>query len=242
MTTSTDPGYAYGYPYGTYQTPPPPPPYPVPAVRRRRSPLGIGTASAALVAFGSLLALDATDAVTVPGVVLAAVPLLIVGLGLLAAAVTGARAGGLIGLGVIILLVTAAAAHPPTTTVNGGTGDRTWTPATVAAAQAGFELGAGDARLDLTQVPLNGATVHVTANIGAGQLVVTVPADATVTVDAHAGLGRVAVPDGIAGPDEADGFGPQRTVTLAPAGPSAGTLDLDLQVGIGNVEVHRAYA
>lgn len=251
MSTTQPTGYAYGgdggYPYATpyAQQPYPPSPPAPPAPRRRpRSPLGLATLSVALVSFGLLLALDATDAVTVPGVVLVAVPLLVVGTGLVLAALLGVRFGGLLAAGIVLLLMTSAAAQAPSvsTSWRTGTGDRTWTPTSAAVAARGYDLGAGDARLDLTRVPLDGSTLHVDAHVGAGSLIVTVPADTTVIVDAQVGLGQLRVPDATGRVAESDGFSLERAATLTPVGPSTGTLTVDLEVGVGNLEVRRAAA
>ncbi|MGW7362549.1 PspC domain-containing protein [Streptomyces sp. NPDC054841] len=117
-----------------------------------------------------------------------------------------------------------------------------WQPATVAAVAPRYELGSGDATLDLSRVAIPAqTTVSTGAEVGAGRLKVVVPEGAKVNVSAQAGIGDIRLPGDPANdvdiaPDK------DRTRTLAPpAGAKpAGTLDLDLEVGLGQVEVTRA--
>ncbi|MFF8838526.1 PspC domain-containing protein [Streptomyces sp. NPDC015130] len=118
----------------------------------------------------------------------------------------------------------------------------TWKPASVAAVQPSYELGTGVGLLDLSALPLPaGATVTTRAEVGAGQLKVVVPKDAVVKVHAEVGLGDLQLP-GQAAEDIDISPDQEETHTIAPpAGTApAGTLDLSLEVGIGQVEVTRA--
>ncbi|ALO10509.1 integral membrane protein [Streptomyces venezuelae] len=118
----------------------------------------------------------------------------------------------------------------------------TWKPATVAAVQPSYELGTGVGLLDLSALPVPaGTTVTTRADVGAGQLKVVVPKDVVVKLHAEVGLGDLKLPGQ---PAEDIDIAPDRdeTHTIAPpAGTApAGTLDLSLEVGIGQVEVTRA--
>jgi predicted membrane protein len=94
-------------------------------------------------------------------------------------------------------------------------------------------------RYDLTGVPFAGQSGRLAAEIGAGEIVVTVPRDVDVTVHAKTGVGQVE----LLGADSGGGFGTDRTLTdLGPDGAGGGTLDLDLQAGFGHLEVRRAQA
>jgi phage shock protein PspC (stress-responsive transcriptional regulator) len=203
---------------------------------RQRSVLGLLTVSVGAIAAGVMVLLDRSGAVHIHPVPFVAVLLGIVGLGLLVGAFVG-RARGLIALGVLLSLTLAIAAAVPGVSSR-STGPVTWRPTTLAAIPAaGFEWGAGDARLDLTALPTSG-TVHVSADLGAGTLTVTVPANDTLQLTTHVGVGSTSLPDGTGGA----GFGTERDLTFAPDGPSAGTLVLDLTVGAGTLEVRRAQA
>ncbi|MET9678003.1 PspC domain-containing protein [Streptomyces sp. NPDC006482] len=118
----------------------------------------------------------------------------------------------------------------------------TWKPTSVAAVQERYELGTGAGLLDLSGVPLPaGAVVTTQAEVGAGQLKVIVPHDAVVKLHAEVGLGDLQLPgqapeDIDIAPDRVE----DRTITPPTGTAPAGTLDLQLEVGIGQVEVTRA--
>lgn len=121
--------------------------------------------------------------------------------------------------------------------------DETWRPATVADVQEAYDLGTGDAKLDLSGLDVAaGRTVSTDAEVGVGRLRVIVPPDVTVRLSIDVGLGDIQLP----GESEEDVDvepGKHRSVTLRPvsgAKDDAGTLDLDLQVGVGQAEVARA--
>src|SRR4051794_4924689 len=83
--------------------------------------------------------------------------LLVVGLGLIAAAFTGGRRarGGLIALGIVLSLALAAASTMPWNTIHGfrgGVGDRTFIPATAGQVRDIYRGGAGDMTVDLSGV------------------------------------------------------------------------------------------
>ncbi|KUN84441.1 PspC domain-containing protein [Streptomyces griseoruber] len=121
--------------------------------------------------------------------------------------------------------------------------DRTWRPAAVSEVRGAYDLGTGDATLDLSGLDVvKGQTVRTNAEVGVGRLRVVVPPDVTVKLSIDVGLGDVQLP----GENKEDVDvepGKHRTVTLAPVSGSkdtAGTLDLDLQVGVGQAVVNRA--
>ncbi|MEV8587861.1 PspC domain-containing protein [Streptomyces sp. NPDC051180] len=118
----------------------------------------------------------------------------------------------------------------------------TWTPASVAAVQPRYELGTGVGLLDLSRLPVPaGTSVSTSAEVGAGRLKVIVPKDAVVKLRAQVGLGDLQLPG--EPPNDVD-VAPDRDVsrTLAPPAGTvpAGTLDLSLEVAVGQVEVTRA--
>ncbi len=117
-----------------------------------------------------------------------------------------------------------------------GIGQRTWDPTSVAAVAPAYRLSAGDATLDLRQLPLTAADhVRTAVDLGAGNATVLVPSRADVTAHCHAGLGRL---DCLG--RTADGQHPDRTVVDAgPGGPGGGLVDLEVSVGAGHVEVRR---
>jgi hypothetical protein len=93
----------------------------------------------------------------------------------------------------------------------------------------------GRAELDLRQLPADAAVAPVAMTVGAGRLVVHVPAGAAVRIAAHAGAGDLRIQDG--GHEYAtDGLDVDTTRTLAGTGP---TWNLSLRVGYGDVLVVR---
>ncbi|MDX3071879.1 PspC domain-containing protein [Streptomyces sp. NPDC088354] len=117
---------------------------------------------------------------------------------------------------------------------------RTWTPATVASVQGSYELGTGQATLDLSGLEPGGRTVATRAQVGAGQIVVKVPADVTLELHVSVGLGDVQLPgDGEEDVDVQPGV--DKTVRLEPADgkKSTGTLKLEVEMGVGQVQVTR---
>jgi phage shock protein PspC (stress-responsive transcriptional regulator) len=118
----------------------------------------------------------------------------------------------------------------------------TWRPATVADVQPVYDLGTGVGTLDLTRLrPAAEQTVSTRVEVGLGKVRVIVPPGLTVRADIEVGVGDIRLP----GEDSRDvDVQPDRTeqVTLAPAKGEerTGTLDLDVEVGLGQVEVSRA--
>ncbi|NHA68510.1 PspC domain-containing protein [Phycicoccus flavus] len=191
------PGTLARGPYGGARPPAAPVPPPPPRPRRRRPSgfVGLVSLGVAIVlgGLGTLLAgpVGFPGEPAVLGIVLAlaGVSAVVVGLGL------SGRAAGFSGFLVVVLafLGVATAAATQAVDARGGFGDRTWTPMT-SGLPADYELGAGDAVLDLRQLtaPPDGAPAgEVRASLGAGQLDIRVPADLTVEIVPTTGLGRI---------------------------------------------------
>ena len=195
--------------------------------------LGLATSAIALIAAGLVTALALGGAIHPRPADVVAIMLGIVGLGLLVGSVWG-RAYVLIPVGLVLMLgLGVARAVPPG--VPWTSGDRTWVP-TASDVTSSYGLGAGDARLDLTQLTSSHDGL-IKARVGAGRLVVVVPTNATVDLRVRAGAGRVLI-DG----NERNGSGLDVTRHLAPVATAAtpDELHLDLWIGFGDVEVDRA--
>ncbi|MEU6063081.1 MULTISPECIES: PspC domain-containing protein [Streptomyces] len=167
--------------------------------------------------------------------------LLVFGLGIAVSAVLGRTGAGSVFLAIITAaLLAGASALPKDITTHW---IRTsWKPASVAEVQPKYDLGTGEGTLDLTRVHIaKGQTVQTGAAVGAGRLRLIVPADVTVRMSIDVGVGDIQLP----GEDKQDvdvAPGKHKDVTLTPAqgGKNAGTLDVDLEVGVGQAEVSRA--
>src|SRR3712207_440422 len=135
-----------------------------------RSPVPGLTLAGVLIVVGSLVLLSRlTDWDVGPRIVLGT-GLLLVGLGLVAAAFSGGRTakGGLITLGVVLSIALVAVAAEPWRAVDGGVGDATFRPLTVADVRSDYDLGVGDTTLDLSELDLAGLDGPVTTQGHAG--------------------------------------------------------------------------
>lgn len=164
-----------------------------------------------------------------------AVGLSIVGLGF----VLGAFVGGswaLVLPAVVIAgaLIVASVADIP---LSGPVGDRTWVPATADDVAARYELSIGDGQLDLSGVAVPaGEVLSVDASVGVGHLLVLVPDDVAVDVTADVAAGEAV----LLGFSET-GANVSTRRAFERRG-TAGTVKLDLQVGLGQIELRRQAA
>ncbi|MFI1013687.1 PspC domain-containing protein [Streptomyces sp. NPDC020965] len=118
-----------------------------------------------------------------------------------------------------------------------------WNPSSITTVQPRYELGAGIATLDLSTLTVpGGQTVSTGAEVGAGRLKVLIPKDASVKLQVEAGFGDIKLP-GEAKKNDIDISPDQKRQLTLPAPKGAkpsGTLELSLEVGVGQVEVSRA--
>lgn len=208
---------------------------------QEHSVLGPATVFTAILIVGAMWTLDAAGAVDLPDQLPWAVALAILGLGLLIGAFIG-RARWLmwICIPVAFLLLAASApapslAWPSSTTV----GDQQWRPQTVAEIGDEYALGVGTGVLDLTglALPADAASaIPVNARVDMGTLEVLLPTSARATIDARVGMGTI----DIAGSEQVREGMDQSLVLTLPGRIDIPTLELNLSVGMGTVEVSRA--
>jgi phage shock protein PspC (stress-responsive transcriptional regulator) len=165
----------------------------------------------------------------VAGVVIA------VGIALVAAAfVEGVRRRvlpWLVGAG-LVLAIPAGAIAAADVNIDESLGEREYRPATAAdIPEDGYELGAGQLVVDLRDLPwAEGQTIPVSAELGMGQLIVSVPSDVCVVADADAKAGELLV----AG-DSSDGLNPE--VDSGEPQSQAPRLELDAELQFGQLVV-----
>ncbi|MGY1437526.1 PspC domain-containing protein [Streptomyces reniochalinae] len=125
--------------------------------------------------------------------------------------------------------------------------DTRWVPAGAQQVEPRYALGSGAGELDLTEAGLKaGQTVRSGVRIGAGEAKVVVPRNAVVKLRTDVGMGETVFPrsldgDGNVVSDSSGGLGTTRRITLRPfdgARPE-GTVELDMSVGLGRVEIVR---
>ena len=165
--------------------------------------------------------------------------LLVVGVGLVAAAFSTGRTarGGLIALGVVLSLATAAAAAEPWPGGENGVGDQIYRENNAAEVQRSYSGGIGDFTLDLSDVDVSELDEQITTRVdaGVGDVEVIVPRSADIRVSVETGLGDVRIFD------EDDRNGGYFTGLGSRPWTDDGQPELELTInaGIGDVEVSR---
>lgn len=167
--------------------------------------------------------------------------LAVFGLGVAVSAFLGRTGAGTIVLAVITAVLLAGSAAAPRDIGTDWT-HATWEPTSVAQIRPVYDLGTGEGRLDLSAIRVPGDdTVTTRADVGLGRILVIVPEDATVRLSIAVGVGDIQLPgDDRKDVDVAPGRHEEVTLEPLPGAREAGTLDITLDVGVGQVEVSRA--
>ncbi|MGF1597113.1 MAG: hypothetical protein ACFCVK_09290 [Acidimicrobiales bacterium] len=219
-------------------TPPPP----------GRLDFGRLVAGLVLITLGTVWLLDVLDVARFRASVVLPALLTAVGVGLMIGSFRGPHPS-LITVGILLAVATVFSALVPPEALRGGIGERTYVVDEVTELEPRYRVGLGDLTLDLSRLRLEDHR-RVELSVGAGDLLVVVPPETVVTVDASLGAGEIVLFDETAngisvhrtfGPDDPgpagagpDGAGP------AGAGPDgAGSLELHVDGGAGRIEVRR---
>ena len=191
-------------------------------------PVGRRVAGAGLILVGVLWLIDAAGVADLQWQAVLPALLTLVGVALLLTARRGAH-GGLIAAGVVLGLLVISSATP-IAGVTDGIGERAERPTDSITAEAGYDLGMGSLRVDLTEIAdlEDGATIPV--SVGIGEVVVVLPEGVGARVEASVGIGEVSVFDRSRG-----GLG----VSVEEEVAGTPTIDLEVSAGIGRVEVTR---
>ncbi len=171
-----------------------------PRVRRGagRGTFGVVLALTLIVLAGLLYA-DRLGRLAAPvGLTTIAAAVIFLGAAIAVAGVRGRTAGGLGALAIVLMLVGAPLAASerydlPTPTPGQGAivGEVDVRPSTVAEAEAGYDLGAGSIRVDLTALPSSAGVVTVPVKLTAGEVRIVVPRGTTVTADVSLNAGEI---------------------------------------------------
>jgi Cell wall-active antibiotics response LiaF, C-terminal len=185
--------------------------------------------AAVLVAAGSLWFLSAAGVIDLP--YRGSVGVLLIIIGLLIVLIPG-RHGVLVVLGVVVVLAGIPALFVDSDVWTKGIGNEVETPASATDLEP-FEQAIGKLTVDLTTPDLELDEKTVEASLGIGELVVLIPEDTDVTLDAHVGVGHAEAFD-----REDDGL----DVDLETISSTSGSQELRLRVdvGIGNIRVEAA--
>ncbi len=191
-----------------------------------------------MLTVGVLIATNWADITDVSSHTIAMIALAEVGVALVVSAFVG-RARGLIALAIALSLFLAGGIHAD---LGHGAGNRTWAPMTAEeATHTMYDLGMGDATLDLTNLASSvvsapaTAPIQLRAHVGAGNLAVYIPRDIPVQYNIRGSVsaGDIALLDT---PRES-GVNHTRTVTIGTSGP---VINLDLSTDLGNLVVRYA--
>jgi hypothetical protein len=187
-----------------------------------------------LVCLGlAILGLIDASGASIPFVAYPALALTIIALGLLVGAWFG-RSRLLIVLGVLAALTLGAG-----TVAHHAQGfdarSVTYAPQTLAAVQPTYNVRSGKVMLDLRSVDFTEASRPVNLDVGAGDVRVLLPPNVDVSSKVHIGAGSLHL-FGF----ERDGLGIDETrVDLGADGTGGGSIDLDVNIGAGQLEVSR---
>lgn len=162
-----------------------------------------------------------------------AIGLLILGLGfVLGAFVGGSKILVLPALVVAFALVAVTVVDIP---LSGPVGEQRWTPQRLSEVADHYEMSMGEGTLDLSDIDLAARErLEVEVTIGLGHVVVLVPRGPTVETTSEVGAGEATV---LGSAQDGLGFTNEQR---HPGDSRAGTIVLDLRVGLGQIEVRRA--
>ena len=200
-------------------------------VPRRRS-FGPVAAAALISGLGLVALIDVATGADIDWRIVLAVAAVMLGALIAAGAATGHSVGSVVvlGLGVLAVLAVAIAVRVP---IFAGVGDRVAHPVAFASVGTRYKHGIGNFDVDLQDVRFPVGQTDVNTTLGIGDLVVRVPENVTVKIDARAGAGQVTLFG-----DTTDGTSVHVQTTDLGSQP-AHVIVLHARVGLGQVEVQR---
>lgn len=198
-----------------------------PPQRERVTPRLVG--GGVLILIGVLWLLERAAVIEIGVTAVLGLATMATGLALMVLSSRGSH-GGLIVFGTLLALLTLITAAAPFEGFQGGIGERTIEVSSVDDIRTDYNLALGKLTIDLTQVEDFRPDTRLRASVGMGQLIVKVPSESTVSVDARVGAGELSVLGRYT-----DGLGISEThERLSESGE---TLTLELRIFAGRVEV-----
>jgi phage shock protein PspC (stress-responsive transcriptional regulator) len=202
-----------------------------PRAAEPRSPLAWYITAAVLIAVGVAAVIDRATTVTLLPGQFFGLALTVIGAGLVIGSWWG-RARVLILPALLVLLIGIPAAFM-TVPVQGGIGGPYYAPTSMDELEDHYQLAFGKLTLDLTQLPVSTEPIEVSAAVSAGGLEVVVPENAQLQVDTDVGAGfSYVLGDSQGGTDLTNHY---------VSGDLGRLIVLDLDVGLGGIEVDKAY-
>jgi phage shock protein PspC (stress-responsive transcriptional regulator) len=202
-----------------------------------RSPVPGVTIAALLIAVGLIALVDNVFGWDVGPTAYFGSALLVIGLGLVAAAFVGGRSarGGLIALGIVLSLATVTSASEPWQYGGeNGIGDQTFREIDGDFVEPAYHCGVGDCTLDLSGIDDFDELITTRLDAGVGDVEVILPESADVRVTVDSGLGGVRV----FGQNDTRGFFPGEG-SRSWTDDGEPEFDVTINAGIGDVEVSR---
>jgi phage shock protein PspC (stress-responsive transcriptional regulator) len=200
-----------------------------PSPKKPRSIVGRLTFGGVLLVLGAMALSDAFGWIDPSFADYVAATIGVIGVGLLAGVVWG-RSIALVVVGLLLLPLLFFSRFVPLN-LSGEVGEVRYAPSTISQVQPEYRLAAGELRLDLSEVDLAGGTLDVLVEVGAGEVIIVLPPDAGLDIDASVGIGELRL---LARHDT--GIGIVSRVTEA----GDGLLVLEINLGAGSVEVRRS--
>ncbi len=200
-------------------------------VPRRRVSMPQIVGGGVLVLIGMLWLLERTGAIDMSVTAVLALATMVIGIGLMLLAKDGPHVG-LIVFGTLVGLVTLVTAAAPFEGFQGAVGDRTIVISSVDEIQPDYNLSFGTLTIDLSEIDDLGPATPLTASVGMGELVVLVPEDVEIAVDASVGAGQIEILGRVV-----DGVDIDDTYQSPGYSKSSESISLELQAFTGRVEV-----
>lgn len=188
-------------------------------------------AGGVLVLIGALWLLERLDVFELTVTTVLAIGTIVVGLALMILATDGPH-GGLIVFGTILALVATLTAAAPLEGFQGGVGERDIEIAEVADLASEYNLAMGNMTIDLTDLAEFDGVATINASVGMGELVILVPEDVPVSIEATAGAGDLQIFD-----RQANGLSVDQTFESEGFDGAARGLIIEADVFMGRVEV-----
>lgn len=233
MTSPTAPT-APGNDSAEYSPPPTPSPSPPPTPEPPSRPYG---AAILLIGAGLVWALVLLG-VSIRWELFLPAALIVLGGALLVS--RRAATGGLVALGIIVLVVSLVLVPLSSGSVSADIGQRQEVVTTVDDLADIDDLGIGSLTVDLRDLQIGpGETASLSLSVGIGQLRLRVPDDVVVTGEGRAGIGAVHADVLGTGVGSSGGLGVSVAFEEVTDGTTTATLDLDVEVGIGQVMLSR---